>query len=376
MTVPHVAKIHALVNKIWPLGDKMILIDVFVIDVMTVKFRIKDANTRSQILRRGMWYISNIPMVVSKWAPEEEEEEEEQEIKLIPMWVVMKNVPKQMFSWEGLGFIASAVGHQKHLHPDTLLCKSFVEAKVFVEADMTKELPTSHHFKSKLGVDFDVQFKYPWLPNKCNLCLKWGHEENACGKKKKKGKANQQDQVNNTAPGNSTTSIVEKEVETSVESAVEAVDTVVDKNSASVEANENETDALGNIAEMGVEEPSLAKDGLVRLDKNVLVELTEGTDLASSVTETTTDLPAPVTEELSWLNVSPSKRGWSPVKPVENNVISPSHFAVLNEESEDKEEDINYSQEKGETPGKAEAETGTISQKDDGESEEGEIIEN
>ncbi|KAH0914328.1 hypothetical protein HID58_028774 [Brassica napus] len=174
----------------------------------------------------------------------------------------------------------------------------------------------------------------------------------------------------------STTSIVEKEVETSVESAVEAVDTVVDKNSASVEANENETDALGNIAEMGVEEPSLAKDGLVRLDKNVLVELTEGTDLASSVTETTTDLPAPVTEELSWLNVSPSKRGWSPVKPVENNVISPSHFAVLNEESEDKEEDINYSQEKGETPGKAEAETGTISQKDDGESEEGEIIEN
>lgn len=159
-TTPHVAKIHAIVNKIWPLGDKAIRIDVFVVDSLTVKFRIKDANTRSRILRRRMWNIANIPMVVSKWAPEEEEEEEE-EIKVIPMWVTMKNVPRQMFSWKGLGFIASDVGRPKRLHPDTLLCKSFDEVKVFVEADMSKELPTSHHFKSKLGVDADVQFIYP-----------------------------------------------------------------------------------------------------------------------------------------------------------------------------------------------------------------------
>ncbi|KAL0796235.1 hypothetical protein Bca101_067612 [Brassica carinata] len=190
-TAPHVAKIHAIVNKIWPLGDKAIRIDVFVVDSLTVKFRIKDANTRSRILRMGMWNIANIPMVVSKWALEEEEEE----IKVIPMWITMKNVPRQMFSWEGLGFIASVVGRPKRLHPDTLLCKSFDEAKVFVEADRIRELPTSHHFKSKLGVDADIQFVYPWLPSKCKLCSKWGHEELACGKKKKKGKAMQKDKA-------------------------------------------------------------------------------------------------------------------------------------------------------------------------------------
>lgn len=166
---PHVAKIHAIVNRIWPLGNQLIKIDVFEVDKTSVKFRIKDANTRARILRRGMWNIANIPMVVSKWSPEEEEEEEK-EITMMPMWVILKNVPRKMFSWEGLGLIASAAGKPKRLHPDTILCKSFEEAKVFVEVDLTKELPKSHHFKSKLGVAADVQFVYPWLPSKCSIC--------------------------------------------------------------------------------------------------------------------------------------------------------------------------------------------------------------
>lgn len=96
-TAPHVAKIHAIVNKIWPLGNQAIRFEVFEVDKTTVKFWIKDANTRARILRRGMWNIANIPMIVSKWSPEEEEEEEV-EIKTIPMWVTIKNVPRRMFS--------------------------------------------------------------------------------------------------------------------------------------------------------------------------------------------------------------------------------------------------------------------------------------
>lgn len=36
-----------------------------------------------------------------------------------------ENVTHKMFSWDGLGFIASAVGKPKRLHPDMVLCKSF-----------------------------------------------------------------------------------------------------------------------------------------------------------------------------------------------------------------------------------------------------------
>lgn len=56
-TAPHVATIHVIVNKIWPLGDKTIKVDVFVVDATTVKFWIKDSSVRARILRRGMWNI-------------------------------------------------------------------------------------------------------------------------------------------------------------------------------------------------------------------------------------------------------------------------------------------------------------------------------
>ncbi|KAL0730732.1 hypothetical protein Bca4012_026826 [Brassica carinata] len=178
-TAPHVARVHIIVNKIWPLGNKNIKIDAYEMNGTMIKFRIKDKATRERILRRGMWSIANIPMVVSKWAPIEEEEIEP-EIKTIPMWITIKNVPRRMFSWGGLRFIASAVGKPKRLHPDTLLCNSFEEAKVFVEAEVAKGFPKKHIFTSKLGVDAEVEFTYPWLLDRCNICSKWGHLAKAC----------------------------------------------------------------------------------------------------------------------------------------------------------------------------------------------------
>lgn len=52
---PHVAKIHVIVNKIWPLGDKSIKIDVFMVSDKLVKFKIKNPDVRSRVLRHGMW---------------------------------------------------------------------------------------------------------------------------------------------------------------------------------------------------------------------------------------------------------------------------------------------------------------------------------
>lgn len=46
--------------------------------------------------------------------------------------------PTQDVSLRGLGFLASAVEAPKKLHPNTKLCKSFDEVKVFVEADLYK----------------------------------------------------------------------------------------------------------------------------------------------------------------------------------------------------------------------------------------------
>lgn len=111
---PHVAKIHVIVNKIWILGDKNIKIDVFSVNETTVKFRIINVAARLRALRRRMWNICDLPMIVSKWTPIVEDAQPE--LKTLPMWVLLKNVPHSMFTWKGLSFIASHVGEPKRLH--------------------------------------------------------------------------------------------------------------------------------------------------------------------------------------------------------------------------------------------------------------------
>ncbi|XP_010413079.1 PREDICTED: uncharacterized protein LOC104699473 [Camelina sativa] len=182
---PFVGGIHALVNKIWTLGDKTIKIDVFVVDNTTVRFRIRDERMRSRVLKRGMWNLCGVPVVLSKWSPIAELEPEE--IKTVSIWVIVKNVPPKYFSWEVLSAITSPLGTPKQLHSDTESCKSFTEAKVLVEVNLTKRLPNKMSFKSEKGGDTIVEFVYPWLPARCTLCSKWGHLEDTCTTKKDQG---------------------------------------------------------------------------------------------------------------------------------------------------------------------------------------------
>lgn len=168
-----------IVNKIWLLGDKSIrIINVFAVNKTTVKFRIKDKATRLRVLRRGMSNIADIPLIISKWSPIAKQEEPE--IKTIPMWITLKNVPHQIYSWSSIGFLASVVGKPIRLNPETELCSNFEEAKVFVEADMSKELPKMYWLRSKSEIDAEIEFAYPWLPPRCSLCSKWGHLVSSC----------------------------------------------------------------------------------------------------------------------------------------------------------------------------------------------------
>ena len=182
-TAPHIVCVHAIVNKIWQ-GGKSQQIDVQEVDATTMKFKVSNSLMRARILRRGMWNIGNIPLIVTKWTPDELKEKPE--VKSIPLWVYLKNVPMNMYSWQGISFIVSEAGFPVRLHPEMASCSNFKLAKIFVNADLTKELPRKINF-TKDGKSSLVEFIYPWLPTRCNTCGKWGHEENACVMNKKDG---------------------------------------------------------------------------------------------------------------------------------------------------------------------------------------------
>ncbi|KAF8081441.1 hypothetical protein N665_0886s0001 [Sinapis alba] len=142
---PHIAKIHAIVNKIWTAGDKTQTGEEYPINAAIMKFRICNSPVRGRILRRGMWNLAEIPVVMSKLPPFPYKTQKEE--KTIPMWVHMKNVPISMFSWKGFSIVA--------------------------------ELLTSMKFNYQ-GEETMVEFIYPWLPSKCTNCNKWGHLAKAC----------------------------------------------------------------------------------------------------------------------------------------------------------------------------------------------------
>ncbi|KAL0816015.1 hypothetical protein Bca101_072459 [Brassica carinata] len=259
-TAPHVAKIHAIVNKIWPLGSQAIRIEVFEVDKTIVKFRIKDANTRARILRHGMWNIANIPMVVLKWSPEEEEEE---------AW---GSSPVQLESLRG---------YTRTLY----LARVLEEAKVFIEANMTKELPKSHHFKSKLGVVADVQFVYPWYHPSAVY-----------------------------------------EVEGS-ESSSKQIDQESDASSSAPLAVEPEITH-------GVEKERMVSDGEERLeDGNIVVDQNQAHEerIVAGAHQQTEEHKETKDD---WLNVSPGKqmRSISKINADSNIISSPSRFAILGED--------------------------------------------
>ncbi|KAF8095288.1 hypothetical protein N665_0338s0041 [Sinapis alba] len=187
---PHIGKVHAIVNKIWA-SNKTQMIEVYEINPTTMKFRILDSVMRGRVLRRGMWNLAEVPVVMSEWKPFIEEEELHSSV---PLWVQLKNVPMNMFSWKGLSFATSPIGVPVKLHPDTALCKDFKVAKVFVKADLTKALPRSMNFKFQ-GKDTLIEFSYPWLPTKCTTCGKWGHSEKVCLKQKETGKEETEDKM-------------------------------------------------------------------------------------------------------------------------------------------------------------------------------------
>ncbi|ESQ38429.1 hypothetical protein EUTSA_v10029223mg [Eutrema salsugineum] len=174
---PHVGSIHMTVNRIWTVGNTEAKIDVFVVNETTVKFRIADRKMRERVLRRKMWNIKDVPMLVSKWSPKEEEVQPI--LQSVPLWVVMKNVPRKLYNWKGLSFLASPIGVPKQLHPDTLWVKDFEVAKISVEVDLTKTLPKFHCFEIQ-GKTVEIQYEFPWLPPYCTNCDGWGHVAADC----------------------------------------------------------------------------------------------------------------------------------------------------------------------------------------------------
>lgn len=321
----------------------------FLINQTTIKFRIKEKEIRDRVLRRGMWNIAEVPMVVSKWSLIIEEVQ--RDIKSIPMWISIKHVPHKMFSWKRIGFLASAVGEPKRLHPDTVLCKSFEKAKVFVEADLSKTLPKSFRFQSEKGVDAVVEFIYPWLPSKCTSCSKWGHLKDDCMQSTRNRAATPEahakeqvfeDAANETLQKNTTNDNLEQVALSQSEVTEKLVPDAEKGKSGKVKQNNQEIAMNAETEEEKMVTPKIVGKHSDHFSKDIQEETI---DLTKNQTEVKQKIPTTTQSSETWTEVSPNKgcllgemkTARDELNQSSHISITPSRFTVLQDEVEDGE---------------------------------------
>lgn len=229
------------------------------------------------------------------------------------------------------------MGVPVRLHPETEQCLNLKVAKVFVKADLSKELPKSMNFTFE-GKKTLVEYSYPWLPPKCTVCGKWGHYARVC---RHNG-------------GKEVTRRIAEEVVADKETSLE------DKKQENERSNIQETEVKKSMKEILMEGSS--KEG----EKEIILEVNskekEGTSEAVVVTdqdmaakeviskegsimeilEKATETSKKEEGKMAWVEVSPGKTSRTPptTKTLEFDqvsILSNSRFAVLSQDEEEGE---------------------------------------
>ena len=173
---PSMGKIIGVVNAVWArTGPK-----IFVHNIGEGMYllRLTNPRTRDVLLSRTCWNIGGLPMFVAPWAPDFSPDEPPLTSAIVP--VEMRNVPYLLFNRESLSRIATAIGKPDCLAPETERKENFEVAKLYVRVDLTSPLPSKIISGFSNGREVEIDVSYPWLPNKCALCNKFGHTEVKC----------------------------------------------------------------------------------------------------------------------------------------------------------------------------------------------------
>ncbi|KAL4304174.1 hypothetical protein GQ457_10G003940 [Hibiscus cannabinus] len=147
------------------------------------------------VLESGPWHIQQKAIVLRKLAPG---------LMLdvvclgtASVWVKLWHVPFELYSQQGLEYIASALGRPLYMDRATVLKKQLEFAKVCIDIDDAAGLPSSVMFKLGEGRAMDIAVELVWSPPRCSHCVIFGHSVDKCGKLHHKG-ADEQHGVSNS----------------------------------------------------------------------------------------------------------------------------------------------------------------------------------
>lgn len=135
------------------------------------------------MLQVGYWQADRCAFSVYPWTADGNLAA--QELLFAPTWVVLKNVPPQLYSLDGISVVASGIRDPLHTEKSRLDPYLFGDTKVKVKIDLSKTPPEVVEVRDTQGNSVRVNVEYPSLPPKCRNCGKFDHLVNRCNKDKR-----------------------------------------------------------------------------------------------------------------------------------------------------------------------------------------------
>ncbi|KAG5560627.1 hypothetical protein RHGRI_003823 [Rhododendron griersonianum] len=186
--------VKSIAERIWA---KFGLVDVLSNDEGFFFFQFDKVGAYRELIEAGPCHFGDRLLVLKQWHPHMCLEKEQ--VKKIPIWAQFYNVPLDLWTTQGLSYVASAVGKPLYADRTTETCQRLNYAKICVEIDVNSVLPDNFDIVLANGDKFSIKVWYPWRPLKCDKCKVFGHR--TCQGVPKLGAKQQEDQFDQCEGG-------------------------------------------------------------------------------------------------------------------------------------------------------------------------------
>lgn len=123
--------------------------------------------------------------MVQRWSPELSAGNIN--LKSIPLWFVLRNVPMHLYNCACLSYISSAIGKPLYMDKGTTNQTHLDFARICIEVSIEDDLPEVIRVEAGEGYIVEIKVVLPWSPERCPVCKVFGHDctkrmENNLGK--------------------------------------------------------------------------------------------------------------------------------------------------------------------------------------------------
>ncbi|KAF5194559.1 Rna exonuclease, partial [Thalictrum thalictroides] len=129
-------------------------------------FKFMSDDDRKQVLEMGSLHIASQLFILRQWKLFVEAEFND--LKTIPVWVVMKRFPMELWDDEGFGRVVSTIGKPLFVDKLTESMTRTSYARVCVEIDTKCTYPDHATVVLDEQRTFKIPFEYNWKPQKCS----------------------------------------------------------------------------------------------------------------------------------------------------------------------------------------------------------------